>query len=298
MDANGYHALTCRHGGHLGIRHHGIRDEVFRSSQTAHMSPGLEVGNLLPDSSERPADVLLGIRACDQAITHPCQPKYLAHSATTDGFACNAYAVDVKQRKYTAVCEANGLQFVPMVCSVFGEWCKTARPIFTEIANRTAARTGADYADMKSQLMQRLSMRLMRSNARALLQRMDRDEEQHDDVLPSGFYPEADDFQFDALIASPVPTQPQAPTTHAPRRSSTTTSTTMIPTPGASPALTGAGPIVGQRDSLAVVSPSPQQVALSVSRFAGVASGLATIVASATSEPESHGQQGADTASR
>ena len=138
----------------------------------------------------------------------------------------------------------------------------------------------------------------MRSNARALLQRMDRDEEQHDDVLPSGFYPEADDFRFDALIASPVPTQPQAPTTHAPRRSSTTTSTTMIPTPGASPALTGAGPIVGQRDSLAVVSPSPQQVALSVSRFAGVASGLATIVASATSEPESHGQQGADTASR
>lgn len=47
MDANGYHALTCRHGGHLGIRHHGIRDEVFRSSQTAQSNGGTTYGRTL-----------------------------------------------------------------------------------------------------------------------------------------------------------------------------------------------------------------------------------------------------------
>ncbi|KAJ1503691.1 hypothetical protein HMI55_002349 [Coelomomyces lativittatus] len=123
--------------------------------------------------SERPADVQLGDRCCDVAVTHPLQPKHLLASAAARGSAVEAYAADVKCRKYSAACTAANLVFVPLVVSAFGEWSDSSRPIFKEIASRIAAHKGIPFATAKAQLTQRLSIALMRGNARALLQRTD-----------------------------------------------------------------------------------------------------------------------------
>jgi hypothetical protein len=170
---NGYHSLTCRFGGHLGIRHHALRNVIFRAAQVACLEPRLETPFLLPGGSERPADVQLGDRCCDVAVTHPLQPKYLLASAAARGSAVEAYASDVKCRKYSAACSAANLVFVPLVVSAFGEWSDSSRPIFKEIASRIAAHKGISFATAKAQLTQRLSIALMRGNARALLQRTD-----------------------------------------------------------------------------------------------------------------------------
>jgi hypothetical protein len=191
-DVKGYHSTTCRNGGNMGVRHNGLRDELFCSSRAARMSPGLEAPFLLPSGCERPADVLLGHRACDLAVTHPAQPRYRTRAAQEEGFASDAYATDVKQRKYALACAAEGLEFVPLVVTVFGEWCSSAGPIFKEISQRIAAVRGTDCGAASAALMQRLSMRLMKGNARALLQR--NTTEETDARPPIGAVDEEEEF--------------------------------------------------------------------------------------------------------
>jgi hypothetical protein len=82
MDVSGFHALTCKSGGYLGVRHNSLRDEFFRTCRAAQLAPKRETPFLLADSQDRPADVFLpsfslGRPLClDFAITHPLQKNF------------------------------------------------------------------------------------------------------------------------------------------------------------------------------------------------------------------------------
>ena len=179
MDSKGYHALTCRTGGHLGIRHNALREEIFLACRVACLCPGRETPFLLSDSLERPADVFLpcfslGQPAClDCAVTHPQQPIYVKDASLGKCAAANRYQCEVKEKMYAEKCKENDLGFYPMVVEVFGGWGSTAVTVFRHIAKMCASQNGESEGAAKSRLMQRLSFSLQRCNARTLLARLD-----------------------------------------------------------------------------------------------------------------------------
>ena len=61
LDPLGHHAVTCRHGGDVVIRHNRLRDEIFDLCRHARLSVRLEKGNGLTRDLDhtRPADILI-----------------------------------------------------------------------------------------------------------------------------------------------------------------------------------------------------------------------------------------------
>jgi hypothetical protein len=179
MDKKGYHALTCKSGGHLGTRHNALRDNFYDACSVACLGPKRELPFLLPNTNKRPADVYLpnftlGKPAClDFAVTHTQQPKYLKLASVTAGIAAKEYGSKVKDRKYAAECEEQGLMFVPMVTEVFGVWGQPAESVFYHVGKMCASRGGIELGGALHRIMQRLSVTLMRCNARALVARLD-----------------------------------------------------------------------------------------------------------------------------
>ena len=59
--ALGHHAITCRHGGDVVIRHNMLRDELADFFRRAHLSVAVEKGHGLTrdHNRQRPADLLV-----------------------------------------------------------------------------------------------------------------------------------------------------------------------------------------------------------------------------------------------
>ena len=77
MDPSGDHALCCAHNG-LYRRHNHVRGALYQLAKSANWSPVLEAA--LPNSSHRPADILLRSAearplAIDVTIVHPLRPS-------------------------------------------------------------------------------------------------------------------------------------------------------------------------------------------------------------------------------
>ena len=127
MGRPGYHALTCRTGGSLGIRHNALREIVLHYCKLAKIEAVREAPNLLPNSSDRPADVLLpknifiegynpSLRTClDFAVTHPQQPATIKRAGILSGATAARYEEAVKLPRYLQECSANNLDFIPML---------------------------------------------------------------------------------------------------------------------------------------------------------------------------------------
>ena len=179
MDLKGYHSLTCRTGGHLGVRHNALREVLFLACESACLCPQRETPFLLPNSADRPADVFipsfsLGQPACfDCAITHTQQPKYIKDASVSGGAAADKYEAEVKDAMYASRCLENGLGFYPMVVEVFGGWGSKSMPVFQYLSKMIASRSGIKKDTAKQRLLERLSVTLQRCNARALLSRID-----------------------------------------------------------------------------------------------------------------------------
>ena len=88
-----------------------VRDILFQTALQANLGPQKEVENLLPPSSDPPADVFLwnwsaGRSAClDLTATNVLQAATVAGCAEDGAHAVQA-AVDRKVRYYTGRCEA------------------------------------------------------------------------------------------------------------------------------------------------------------------------------------------------
>ena len=61
LDPLGHHAVSCRHGGDVVIRHNHLRNIFTEFCRRAHLSVHVEAGRGLlgVDSNSRPADVLV-----------------------------------------------------------------------------------------------------------------------------------------------------------------------------------------------------------------------------------------------
>jgi hypothetical protein len=201
--------------------------------QTACMNPRLEVANLLEGSSDRPADVMWGNICGDVCVTHPLQPKFLVETGKRKlkefGTAQERYGVEVKLRKYSVRCAKAGLEIQPLVASSFGAWGSHGRELLKVIGSRIAARTGVAPATCTAQLQQRLSIIILRSNARAILARANRHAKDiFEDALPDNpttDYEDPPDAPCEAFLPAP-PARKSTDTT----TTTTTTSTTQSAT--------------------------------------------------------------------
>jgi hypothetical protein len=198
-DVFGDHALVCPGGGDRTLRHHALRNLVYRSCIAAGLCPVLEKPGLLrprphigsvaengndptaPAGSDarRPGDVWLPHwrlgrpAALDFAVTSGLQVGSLVGSAKDGGSPALAYELHKRSFLNTAaLCEDVGLDFVPMVVEASGGgWGSDAREVLGCIAKAAATLTG-DAASVKAeQLIQSLAVCLHRANASAILRR-------------------------------------------------------------------------------------------------------------------------------
>lgn len=174
-DPHGYHSLTCRFGGDLGVRHNAIRNTVAHAAKLAALNPRIEV-RAIPGSNDRPADLLIpGDRdaVCDFAVTHCLQPAYIDGTADGSRSAAEAYARTHKVNRYASRVEEAGGTFYACVLDVYGNWCAAGSEILNLVATALSLRDGRRPHVHLRMLIQRCAVSLVLSNARALLQRED-----------------------------------------------------------------------------------------------------------------------------
>lgn len=175
-DSQGYHQLTCRWKGSLGVRHNALRDVIAKAMGAAGWTVAKEL-NIFSIGKERAADILhktFPPEAYDIACTHGLQPMYLDETAMVGPSAATKYAFSHKDEKYKIRAAKEGVFFIPLVCDVHGNWTSVAHEVFKVIARDIAARINCNPGRQLQFLLQRLSVTTQRCNARALLLRSHR----------------------------------------------------------------------------------------------------------------------------
>ncbi|KAL5516253.1 hypothetical protein EMCRGX_G001539 [Ephydatia muelleri] len=154
LDPLGHHALTACLGGQVEVGSGQGHDRL----------------------NSRPADVLvknwhLGKPAAfDLTITSPLNPTTL----TEAGVKCGSSAQVAEVRKHAAndgKCKELGWVCIPLAVESYGCWGMEAQESFKRLAARLAIQMGCSRSQATTTLYQRLSLSLVRANARALLSR-------------------------------------------------------------------------------------------------------------------------------
>ncbi|KAL5481248.1 hypothetical protein EMCRGX_G021378 [Ephydatia muelleri] len=149
----------------VGVRGWGAPGQIEAGS-------GLDVEG----SRTRPADILLPNwefgkpAALDFTITSALNPSTLNEASVMAGFAASAAEV----RKHVAndeKCSRLGWVCIPLSVETYGCWGEEAGRCLDRLATRIATRTGCPKSSAVSGLYGRLSIGLIRANARALLAR-------------------------------------------------------------------------------------------------------------------------------
>ena len=168
LDRLGYHALSCRTGGSLGVRHNALREVFLHYCKLAKIEAEREApaGVLLP---KQIFSYSASMPTClDCAVTHTQQPLSLECASVTTG-AAGRYEESVKAPRYMEECKENGLNFIPMVVEVFGAWGFKSAPVFSFVSRAVALHQNLDEERSDSYLRQALSVTLQRYNANTLL---------------------------------------------------------------------------------------------------------------------------------
>ena len=178
LDPLGHHALSCRRGGDVVLRHNQLRDVFVDFCHKANLGVRIEAGSALtPDlSRSRPADALVnnwisGISAAfDLTVTSPLTPVSLREASVTAGTA----TLLAEQRKHQAndpKCDTLGWKCIPLAVESYGNWGLEARQAFSHLASRLSFGIGHQKSKLLVDIYGRLNVTLVRSNARALLSR-------------------------------------------------------------------------------------------------------------------------------
>jgi hypothetical protein len=192
LDADGFHALTCRVGGLVIRRHHSLRDAFAWIGRAAGYVSTTEV---LEPSWTRARTNARGEWIVEQArldcrflgppddplvygdvvVTHPEGSAWLHSAADVDGAAA-AGAADGKHRRYPAWALPGG-RLVPFSVETFGRWGKEAMEWLHAAAEAVAERDPQVAAaghwgkvGLLSAWQTRLSVALQKANAACILQ--------------------------------------------------------------------------------------------------------------------------------
>jgi hypothetical protein len=102
----------------------------------------------------------------------------------TPGSWAAAYAEKYKS-KFIEPCLQRGVDFQAMVVETYGSWDPAALTVLNEIGNQYALHQGLSPAAAADRLFEKLSVTLMRLNARMLLVRGSTDDEEDDGGVPA-----------------------------------------------------------------------------------------------------------------
>ena len=97
LDPLGHHAISCRHGGFVVLRHNHLRDTIANFCHRAHLSVKVEMEHGLSPShsNSRPADILVQgwdrgrPAAIDVTVTSPLTPAILEETSASAGAAAS-----------------------------------------------------------------------------------------------------------------------------------------------------------------------------------------------------------------
>ena len=168
-DIYGDHQVACGGNGDRIARHNSLRDVIFFAAQAAALGPRREAPSLVPNSSSRPADILLPSwsqgrsAALDVSVISPLQKLTLSGAATFPGHALNVGA----NRKLAAglpACRAAGVEFIPLMVETLGGWSSEAI-LNIKIGQSLGQRTSPTFpAETVKHLFGHLAMAIWRGN--------------------------------------------------------------------------------------------------------------------------------------
>ena len=169
-DKLGDHALACVRSRDRIARHDLLRDLIYEAASSASLAPVKEEQHLLPGSQARPGDVLIRRwcdgkdAALDVTVTSPLASSNLAAATARPGGALDK-AYDRKMQDTADACRQQGLVFLPIALETLGGMHHLAVSQLKRLGAALARHTGSDEREVIGQLMQRISLHLMRSNA-------------------------------------------------------------------------------------------------------------------------------------
>ena len=170
--------VTCKRGDNVTNRHNLLRNAVYEACRQASLSVRLEAGGGLgmDKALTRPADVLVSnpsgsaSAAYDITVTSPLNPSIILEAGVSAGSAAKAAEVR-KHLKYDVKCSELGWRCTPLAVETYGAWGAEACITFSFIASRVAIMTNKSKSIILSNLYGKLSIILVRSNARAIMLR-------------------------------------------------------------------------------------------------------------------------------
>ena len=175
LDPVGHHAVTCRQGGDVVMRHNQLRGVIVDFCHSARLGVKVEFGSELTPYPRRtrPADSLVadwerGRPAVWDAS--PLTPAVLNEAGMTAAAAVAAS----EQRKHIVndpKCQELGWVCVPLTVETYGNWGREAHTTFTRLATRLAICVSPLISKVTADLFGRLSLVLTRSIARVILTR-------------------------------------------------------------------------------------------------------------------------------
>ncbi|KAL5463780.1 hypothetical protein EMCRGX_G032714 [Ephydatia muelleri] len=176
LDPLGHHAMMCKWGGDVVVRHNALRDVFAQFCHRAQLGGQLEEGHGSgSDSSHsRPADILVPNwlsgkpAAFDLTVVSPLNSKTLNEAGATGGSA----AGNAKARKHMAndqKCRELGWVCVPLAVETYGCWGEEAQCSVSRLAAGLALQLQCSKSKAITNIYQRLNLTLVRCNARALL---------------------------------------------------------------------------------------------------------------------------------
>ena len=225
LDADGFHALTCRVGGLVIRRHHSLRDafawigraagftcatEVWepawtRARTNAQGEVEVEQARLDNRFGGPPSDPLV---YGDVVVTHPEGSAWLHVAADSDGAAA-AGAADGKHRRYPAWALPGG-RLVAFSVETFGrwgsetlDWQRGAVDAVAEVDPQVAAAGHWGKVALLNAWHTRLSVALQKGNAACLLQ-AGRVRSGADLAGGTGWEDDVEDLRLDAAAAAGV----------------------------------------------------------------------------------------------
>ena len=177
----------CCAGGDRTRRHNMLRNRTLKFARAAGANPEAEkAGLLLPSrpgdlseaSARRPADLFLPCwangapAALDFAVTAPQQQTQLAGSQQVALAAATEYEILKRTHLGTAsACQAQGIEFIPMVIETTGAWGPAAHPVLHHLAKSASLRSGRSQGAELQLFLQVAAVAVRSANARAHLRR-------------------------------------------------------------------------------------------------------------------------------
>ena len=174
MDVKGYHMAICKTGGHVVRRHNALRDLIYSHCQKAAWNPQLEVR--LEHATDLIPDIIIPTGnngkpiALDITVTHPLAAHNIKRASKLLD-ASNISAEKDKMDKYNLKCSQADIKFIPIAVEHFGRWGPAAMSFFEKLAKGISNRSNQKFRTVLKDLLRCLSFSLVRSNAKAVLNR-------------------------------------------------------------------------------------------------------------------------------